>query len=241
MKPQKHRTFFLALLLATPLCSQALHAQDDDDFTNEPLDLGVMDVRVERWSYEQEMVLRMVRTAFEEPYSVKYKDRNKWRCWIEDATGSRLSRLYCARMGDISARKPGEFRTPWRSAGYGRFLESTKTVNRGVFLELLAELSGDEQFNDEFVRLVTEGGRPPRHFPREEEIDAFLDAVALVNDAREQAEELVEFGEIRGSGIRLSRYNEIAQMMELFPSVKGAVLERATARGMRASQITVED
>ncbi len=201
---------------------------DDEAPIEEPFDLGVLEFSVDRWTYEQEAVLRMIRNVFEVPYSDHPKDRDEWRCWISTQRASRLGRLYCARMGDITARRPVEMlkTSSARAAGYGMFLESTDTVTRSRFEQIMKDLTGPEQFNDEFVARLMAGDRPPRYFPRDGEIDDYLAATEAIEALSPAAADEEIKRVVERTDLTVSRFEEIARMAKLFPSVASAIDER---------------
>jgi hypothetical protein len=208
---------------------------DEDNTRDTSLDLGTIYFSVERWTYEQEMSARIIREAYEVPFSDDPADRDKLRCWVEDRPLSKFGYLYCARMGDIQARRASEVfdRNGLRALGYGTFLQSSQLVNPAQFEKILSEFSGNEQFNEEFVELVENGERPPRYFPSVEEIDQYLLVTKELRALGSEVSRDVTSELAKKHGLTLGRYDEIAKMIQLFPSVSSAVAAREPSQGFQ--------
>ncbi len=202
----------------------SVHALQDataDDGVAPVIDLGLLEVQEERWTYDQEVVMRMIRHVYDDPISERAEDRDKWRCWIDREQGSRIGYLWCARNGDILARRPSEFFDPGlKAAGYGTFLRSTESVNRSKFEKLLSSFRGGDEFNQEFLALLMQGERPPRHVPSDEELAAFAAARREVRSADGR----VTSGRLKSiaarHGLTRLRYVQIEQHLATYETVR---------------------
>jgi hypothetical protein len=209
----------IALMLAKPV--HALQDASGPGDVRAMLDLGLMEVQEERWTYDQEVVMRMIRHIYDMPQSNRAKDRDKWRCWIDPKPGSRIGYLWCARNGDIMARRPAEFFSQGlKAAGYGTHLRSTQPVNQSKFEKLLKSFRGGDEFNQEFLALLMQGERPPRHVPTDEELSAFA-------AARQELESTA--GRVTSSrlksiamrhGLTRNRYVQIEQHLATYETVR---------------------
>ena len=209
----------LASVLASP--AEALQDAARDNRVAPVLDLGSMEVQEERWTYDQEVVMRMIRQVYDNPQSNRARDRDKWRCWIAPEQGSRIGYLWCARNGDIMARRPAEFFSQGlKAAGYGTYLRSTQAVNQSKFEKLLKSFRGGDEFNQEFLALLMQGERPPRHVPTDEELSAF----AATRQAVESTEGRLTSAELnsiaRRHGLTRNRYVQIEQHLATYETVR---------------------
>ena len=221
-----------AWVLAAP--GYAMQDASRSDGTEPVLDLGMMEVQQERWTYDQEVVMRMIRHIYENPQSNRAEDRDEWRCWIEPEPGSRIGYLWCARNGDVLARSPAEFfNQGLKAAGYGTFLRSTETVNRSKFETLLDSFRGGDEFNKEFLTLVMQGERPPRDVPSDEELAAFAAARNEVSTVTGRVSSGRLQSIARRHGLTRLRYVQIERHLATYETVReryaGAVAQSAEA------------
>lgn len=199
-----------------------------------PLELDNLEIVAEGLSFEQEFALRMLRDALEKPKSQKYEDRDKWVCWVDRATGTRLKYLNCARNGDLWALQPSSLGgggmaigAPVPVGGYGKILRSSNPVNQYKLKQAMGNLHGDEDFDKEFIALSLSGERPPRDIPDEEELDRFAQAYGDLGRLQERgASEGRQIGAIEEAGLTLARYNRIAELTEVYQSIENQVAER---------------
>ncbi len=164
------------------------------------------------------------------PYSDDPADCDKLRCWVEDRGWSKFAFPYCARMGDIKAWSPSEIFDRSTSGDSATApSQSARTVSRKQLEENIFGLSGNDQFNKEFVDLVFNGERPPRYFPSEGGNRRILVAVGGARDPRAgcdlRGHQLPCRRDCHGPATR--RFGTI----ELFPSVSDAVAERSLPAG----------
>lgn len=233
------KTFVNACALTVLLCllPLGLLAQDEAYISREDLEaaetdtleLDPIEVTGEGWSFEQEVTLRLIRQAYDKPKSMRKEDKDNWVCWIDDATGSHLSYLGCARNGDLWALNPdqGIGRYPTGEAGYGRIQVSSRPVNKWKLEKALGTLPGNAEFDHEFTQMVLAGERPPRDIPDEEEIEQFARAYQEVSRlARRGASEDRQIRAITDEGLTLTRYNRIAELTEVFESIKQTIAEQ---------------
>lgn len=197
-----------------------------------PLELEPLEVTSENWSLNQEFTLRLLRGALGHPKSHKWEDRNVWICWIEDATGSHLSYLNCARNGDLWAlERPFGLNGPTvPMGGYGTILRSSHPVNRYKLQQTLASLPGDKQLDREFVNRVIAGEDAPRDIPSDAELDEFTRAYKAIEKLlKNGASEDRQIAAIKSKGLTLERYNRIAELLEVYDSLRSDVAERLKA------------
>ncbi len=235
----------LALLLPVSVMVYAgeTPAEDELGFTTEapsageltgaeelPLELDPMVVTDPGLSFKQEVALRIVRQAYNARRSDRQEDIDKWVCWLGRPTGSHFKHLSCARNGDIRALRPaqdGRFGQAFRKAGYGKIMQTTRTVNRWKLEHALAELPGSSDFDREFLGLVMAGQQPPRDIPDDEELDQFASAWVQVGILyKADKPELEQIAAIEQEGLTLKRYNRIAELVEIYQSVENQVSER---------------
>jgi hypothetical protein len=229
----------LRLTLWTMLCCSALpapgSAADDPDSgerefaaNEQPLDLGIIEISADRWTYEQEITLRMIREAYGQPRSALAEDRDKWVCWIQDQSLSKFAYLYCARNGDIQSRRPSQRLKGGKwiaEGGYGRFLVSTHPVIEHKFEKDLASFRGGDDFNSEFLALVMAGERPPRKIPNETEMEQFaaawqeLEAMEPGDSKDAQRSEI-----ILNQGLTVNRYNQIQTIVDTYKSIRAQLM-----------------
>jgi len=197
-----------------------------------PLELEPLEVTSENWSLNQEFTLRLLRGALGHPKSHNWEDRNVWICWIEDATGSHLSYLNCARNGDLWAlERPFGLQGPTvPMGGYGTILRSSHPVNRYKLKQTLASLPGDKQLDREFVNRVIAGEDAPRDIPTDAELDEFTRAYQSIGELlKSGASEERQIAAIKSAGLTLERYNRIADLLEIYASLRNDVAERLKA------------
>lgn len=223
--------FLLLTALAWSLAASAQESPELDAlFQDNPLNLGILEVREDRWTYDQEVFLRMVRQAFEQPESTLEEDRDKWVCWLQygrNEHGQRRQFLTCARNGDILARssefsKDGIEGNPLLKAGYGTYLRSTERVRRHELEELLNTLRGDDAFNDEFLALVRAGQRPPRKIPSDAELAQFAAAsLELVEVGVSEPDAVTRAEIIKRHGLSVARFDHIGETVAAYATVRG--------------------
>jgi hypothetical protein len=172
---------------------------------------------------QQEAALRIVRQAMSEPRSLKRKDFDRWRCWLDRPVGTHLNYLHCARNGDLWALKPkgngaflnGQDLIPIKYGDYGEVLVSDRPVNRAKLEKILAGLSGDGANDFMFVNMVLNGEKPPRDVPSDGELDQFARAWARVKALEQEGrDEGAQVQAIERTGLSLDRYNRIAELVE---------------------------
>lgn len=211
----------LTLPAAEPLTDEARSRAEE-----KPLELDPIDVTAEGFSLQQEATLRLLRGALNRPKSQDQKDKDVWVCWVDEATGSHLNYLNCARNGDLWAlERPFGLSGPTMpSGGYGTILRSSSPVNRYKLQQALAALEGDEEFDREFVSMVLAGKEPPRDIPDEEEKAAFARAYKAVERLnRRGASEQRQIMAIEKEGLTLARYNHIASLVETYDSIENDI------------------
>jgi hypothetical protein len=212
---------------SAPISREALESAETDT-----LELDPLEVTGEGWSFDQEVTLRLIRQAYGRPKSQRKEDKNVWVCWIDDATGSHLSYLGCARNGDIWALNPdqGIGNYPSGDAGYGRIQVSSHPVNRWKLERVLEALPGNAEFDLEFTNMVLAGEKPARDIPDDEESDQFVSAYLAVGELeKEGASEDYQIAAIQAEGLSLARYNRIAELVETYDSLRSDIAKRLEA------------
>jgi hypothetical protein len=195
-----------------------------------PLELEPLVVGSEHMTFEQELTLRLVRSALDRPRSQARGRFDEWVCWFDRPTGTALYHLSCARNGDLFALQPKvawELSATRGQGSYGRILTTTRPVNRGRLLRLLRDLPGTREFDQEFVTRAQRGERPPRDIPDEEELDRFTTAwSAVARLTREGADDLLLESAITSAGLDVDRYNRIATLTQQYQSIENEVARR---------------
>jgi hypothetical protein len=110
---------------------------------------------------------------------------------------------------------------------FGKIWTSQRPVNEKKFKEMLSQLAGPPDFDQEFVAMALGGKRPPRNVPSEEELDRFArayEAVERLSDLGTNEGELISI--IKDQELTLSRYNEIVELVETYQSIENAVAKR---------------
>ncbi len=232
------------LLLCAPLKLLAQESQADTTSTGsdmplseeararaseEPLVLDTLEVTAAGFAFQQEVTLRLLRTALERPKSRRQESRDDWVCWIEESTGSSFNYLNCARNGDLWAlERPFGLEGPTIPvAGYGTILRSSRPVNRWKLQQAMASLNGSPEFDTEFLALALQGQKPPRDIPDDSELDQFAGAYAAVAALLARgSDESSQIQSIEAQGLTLERYNRIAELTEIYQSLENEVAAR---------------
>ncbi len=209
-------------------------AHQFEDEENSPFELDPIAVTRGDLSFDEELTLRIVRQAFKEVPSNKQKDRDKLLCWIEKPVGSRLSKLGCARNGDVWALRPDKLsggnilQTAKHAAvGYGEIMVASRPMGRVKLKRILAALPGTDAFDKEFIELAVKGVKPPRDIPSEEEMKKFAKAWLEVKRLHQQRKpEDVQIAAINAENLTLKRYNQIAELTETYQSIKKDIASR---------------
>jgi len=201
-----------------------------------PFELDPVEVTNGSLTFEEELTLRIVRQAFNEVPSNKRKDKDKWLCWTEKPVGSRISRLGCARNGDVWAMRPdnsavGELSTrksPQAAVGYGQIMVASRPVSEGRLKKILASLPGNAAYDREFIDMALAGKKkPPRGVPAEEEMDQFAKAWLKVDRLHKKGKsEDIQIAAINDENLSLQRYNQIAELTETYASIKSDIAAR---------------
>ena len=233
----------MLLTLVLPLSAPAAEPPSDEDLENaqheeldvgeEPLELDEFTVTAERFSFEQETALRMVRQALKTPKSLKREDKDVWVCWYRKPVGTHRTYLECSRNGDLAALKPDRalgfnpLGAPGVGGNYGTIYRSKRAVNKKIFEAMLENLPGSDDFDQEFVGLALAGQSPPRDIPSEAELDAFTEAFKTVgalekSDGSEQ--EMIQA--IEAQDLSIERYNRLVDLVETFQSIENEVAYR---------------
>lgn len=192
----------------------------------EPLALDDLEVTAEGFTLQQEIGLRVIRSAFGKSKSPRFEDRDEWVCWIDKQVGSNFNYLHCARNGDIWAlqRSNGIDAPTIPAGGYGKILVSERPVNRWKLKQALASLEGSEDYDREFLQKVLSGEQPLRDPPSEEELERFARAYREVTRLSVRGtSEARQIRAIEAQGLTLARYNHIATLAEEYASVKGEI------------------
>ena len=209
---------------AVPLSEEALASAKE-----EPFELDTLEVTGAGFAFQQEVTLRLLRTALERPKSRSQENRDDWVCWIEESTGSSFNYLNCARNGDLWAlERPFGLEGPTIPvAGYGTILRSSRPVNRWKLQQAMASLNGSPEFDTEFLALALQGQKPPRDIPDEAELDQFAAAYAAVAAlAARGRDEASQIQTIEDLGLTLERYNRIAELTEVYQTLENEVASR---------------
>ncbi|MEM1411416.1 MAG: hypothetical protein AAGH19_03580 [Pseudomonadota bacterium] len=216
----------LATFLANPFAVVPAQANDEPLTGVQEIDLGILEVSQDRWTYEQEIVMRMIRKVYDKPRNNDPAYRDDWLCWIEKRALTSFGYLYCARNGDIEARSPSSALAGTPMGGYGTFLVSSDTVNRAKFERQLASFRGGEAFNDEFLELVMAGERPPRRVPRDRELETFAEIQTALQDLGEKDLSSLQKNElIKSYGMEPSRYYQVREHLNTYLSIRERLTE----------------
>ncbi len=203
--------------------ASAKHFESESAFELEPIEVTRGNI-----SFEEELTLRIVRQAFKEVPSNKREDIDKLLCWLEKPVGSRISRLGCARNGDVWALRPDNtldgsmlLSSRYKGAGYGEFMIASRPMTRGRLKKILAALPGTDSFDKEFIAMAINGDKPPRNAPTEQEIDQFAKAWLQIKRLNKRGKsEDIQIAAINTEGLTLKRYNQIAELTETYKSIK---------------------
>lgn len=203
-------------------------AQQFEDEENSPFELDPIAVTRGDLSFDEELTLRIVRQAFNEVPSNKQKDIDKLLCWIEKPIGSRISKLGCARNGDVWALRPDNLiggnllqTAKYAAVGYGEIMIASRPMGRVKLKRILAALPGTDAFDKEFIDLAVKGVKPPRDIPNEKEMEQFAKAWLEVKRLHKQRKsEDTQIAAINAENLTLKRYNRIAELTETYKSIK---------------------
>ena len=207
-----------------------LNAEQIEQADQEPLELDRFLVTGLGMEFNQEVALRALRHALGGIYSERKEDMDKWRCWLSAPVGSRLTHLSCARNGDIMALKPNP-QNPMGGqsyiGGYGTIMTTDRPVSQGKLRRVMAGLRGTEEFDAEFLSMVSTGTQPPRDIPENEEVEQFAGAWLAVGKLHKRGKsEDLQIEAIKEHGLSLKRYNRIAELVEMYKSVEKQVSEQ---------------
>lgn len=193
------------------------------------LELDPMSVQGERLSLQKETRLRIVRQALNEKRSNKKEDRDKMLCWLETPVGTHFSHVTCARNGDLEAlRNGGKDGQIGGAAGYGRkyFWRSLQADNEATLRNVMNDMPDDGYFDREFAVIASNGGKPPRDVPEEEELQRFVNAYLQVQQMTAKSKPETEaVAAIEAQGMTLKRYNRIVELTGSYQSIKDKVTE----------------
>lgn len=211
--------------------------QLDLEVDGEPIELDKITVYGEQFTFEREAGLRLIRQALKTHRSYKRKDRYAWVCKFRRPAGTHMKHLECARNGDFMAVSvnptyPTFEKDVPKDQRFGKIWRSQRPVNEKKFKEMLSQLAGPPDFDQEFVALALSGKRPPRNVPSEEELDRFsraYEAVERLSDLGTPEDELIAV--IEDQELTLGRYNEIVELVETYQSIENAVAERLVGSG----------
>jgi hypothetical protein len=207
----------------------------------EPLELDEFTVTGERFTFEQETALRMVRQALKRSKSDKREDWPTWVCWYRKPLGTHRTHLECARNGDLVALRPsfaglnadairrGAYLGGTGAPGsdYGTIMRSNRPVNKKHFEAMLGELPGSDDFDQEFVAFSLAGQRPPRDIPTDAELDSFAEAYRQIGLLEASgAEEDAMIAAIETQELTIGRYNRLVDLVETYQSIENEVAYR---------------
>jgi hypothetical protein len=205
--------------------------EDDSSYVDESdvIELDRMTVTGEKMPLKKETRLRIVRHAMNEPRSSKPEDKDKMLCWLETPVGTRLQKVTCARNGDMDAlRTGGKDGQIGGDAGYGRkyFWRSLHSDTEAGIRAIMASMPQDSYFDQEFARIASNGGQPPRDVPDEEELHkfakAYIQVEGLTGQGRPEGEVVAA---IKDSGFSLKRYNRMVELTGTYPIIREKVTE----------------
>ena len=108
------KSFMAILFLGLPMFAWS-QAEDGDDYVppiqlteeewaeaeTDTLELDPLEVTGAGWTYQQEVTLRFLRSAYKKPKSPRIEDRDVWVCWIDEATGSTSSGTDTGRLKKV--------------------------------------------------------------------------------------------------------------------------------------------
>ena len=178
-------------------------------------------------TYDQEVILRIVRQGLKNKRSKLDEDRDVMICWF----GQPKAFLWCARNGDIRAQRlrsrlpNDEELEGWD--GYGTFQVTTFPVDRRAFKKTLAELPGSDDFDVEFISMLVAGERPPLEIPTDEELDRFATVWPSIGKPKQTGELTDEtLTEIADAGFTENRYQHIARLIETYRSIEAELDSR---------------
>jgi hypothetical protein len=164
-----------------------------------------------------------------EPRSSKKEDKDKLLCWLETPVGTHFRHVTCGRNGDLDAlRTGGKDGQIGGDAGYGRhkIWRSLKSDNETGIRNIIAGMPETNYFDQDFIRIASSGGQPPRDVPEVDELRDFSKAWIEVGELMEagEPEEEVVFA-IESAGLTLKRYNRLVELTQTYPSVREKVTE----------------
>lgn len=211
--------------------------QQDLEVDGEPIELDKITVYGKQFTFEQEVGLRLIRQALKTHRSYLRKDRYVWVCKFRRPAGTHMKHIECARNGDFMALSfdptyPTFEKDMPKDQRFGKIWTSQRPVNERKFEEMLSQLAGPADFDQEFVAMALSGKRPPRNVPSEDELDRFsqaYEAVESLSDLGTTEDELISI--IESQELTLSRYNEIVELVETYQSIENAVAQRLDGGG----------
>lgn len=206
----------------------------ENEVTQEsPLALDVLLVSLETGlTYDQEVMLRVIRQAYKKKRSKLDKDRDVTICWLgKPRSGYARGFLYCARNGDLRAQRlrsrlPGDKELEgWD--GYGTVQVTTFPVKRRWLEDALAALPGSDEFDVELISMVRAGERPPLDIPDDEELDRFVPVWAKVGRPKESGNFTEnQISMITDAEFSVVRYRQILTLVEVYQSINSEVNKR---------------
>ena len=185
-------------------------------------------------TYDQEVVLRIIRQGYQKKRSKKDEDRDVMVCWLGQSR-SAYSRgfLYCARNGDIRAQRlrsrlPDDaYLEGWD--GYGNIQMTTFPLKRRWLEEKLAALPGSNEFDIELISMRMAGERPPLEIPDADELDRFAPVWNEVGKLDESGNPTaIQVSIIDKAGFSVVRYRHISNLTGIYQSIETEVDNRVT-------------
>lgn len=180
-------------------------------------------------TYDQEVVLRIIRQGYQKKRSKKDADRDVMVCWLgRFHPSSRMNFLYCARNGDMRAQRlrsrlPDDTHLEgWD--GYGNIQMTTFPVKRRWLEEKLTALPGSNEFDIEFISMRLAGERPPLNIPDDDELDRFAPvwyAIGKLDASGNPTENQAII--IDEAGFSVVRYRHISKLIEVYQSIESEV------------------
>lgn len=233
----------LALTIAV-LASQMAFAQvQESKVSQSPLPGSVNEApeivelpTIQVWGEQQELALRLVKSALERGRLTGYEARNKLYCWFDTGVGSHMIYLYCAKnkvLNDVNlayaTRGIDGAALVQRNSPYYR---SHFPVNPLKFKRKLNPL-GPSAVNDEIVMRARQGEALPDNVPTKAEIDRFATAMKKIKALRAEsrADTNITTAQldrrlaaiIDANGLTVDRYNHISDLVERYNSLRKMV------------------
>jgi len=235
----KFRLLFMFMLLGSAVALAAEQAVEEGEQReggqrDGPQSMAVAPLALDRilvslptgLSYDQEVMLRIIRQGYQAKRSKRDEDRDVLICWLGQPRSFQVRGfLYCARNGDLRAQRlrlrlPDDVQLEgWD--GYGNIQMTTFPVKRRWLEDSLAALPGSDEFDVELISMRMAGERPPLEIPDDAELARFVPVWHKIGrldspEAVTETQTLV----IESAGFTVHRYRHISKLVNTYQSIK---------------------